>query len=149
MSHVMQHDAPDRVITDRLDLAPLENAVQRLAEGLARHRQAVTDDQIRDGLIQRFEFTYEISHKMLKRHLVRVSFSPEQFEGISLADLIRSAKEQGLLLGDWVDWKGYREMRGKTSHTYAEEVAIAVVREIPAFLAEARHLLEQLKARNG
>ncbi len=50
---------------DVLDLTPLERAIARLREGWIRYQQDITDTQIRDGLIQRFEFTYEISHKML------------------------------------------------------------------------------------
>ena len=135
-------------MNDKLNLAPLENAVSRLTEGLARYEKDITDTQIRDGLIQRFEFSYEISHKMLKRHLEAVSPTPEQFDAMAFADLIRSANEQGLLLGDWSAWKIYREMRSKTSHTYDEEIAIEVVQGIPAFLIEARHLLKQLQERN-
>ena len=135
-------------MNDKLNLAPLENAVSRLTEGLARYEKDITDTQIRDGLIQRFEFCYEISHKMLKRHLEAVSPTPEQFDAMAFADLIRSANEQGLLLGDWSSWKIYREMRSKTSHTYDEEIATEVVQGIPAFLEEARHLLKQLQERN-
>jgi nucleotidyltransferase substrate binding protein (TIGR01987 family) len=135
-------------MNDKLNLAPLEKAVSRLTEGLARYEKDITDTQIRDGLIQRFEFSYEISHKMLKRHLEAVSPTPEQFDAMAFADLIRSANEQGLLLGDWSAWKIYREMRSKTSHTYDEEIAIEVVQGIPAFLEEARHLLKQLQERN-
>ena len=133
----------------KLNLAPLENAVSRLTVGLARYEEDITDTQIRDGLIHRFEFIYEISHKMLKRHLEAVSPTPEQFDAMAFADLIRSANEQGLLLGDWSAWKIYREMRSKTSHTYDEEIAIEVVQGIPAFLEEARHLLKQLQERNS
>ena len=135
-------------MNDKLNLAPLEKAVSRLTEGLARYEKDITDTQIRDGLIQRFEFSYEISHKMLRRHLEAVSPTPEQFDAMAFADLIRSANEQGLLLGDWSSWKIYREMRSKTSHTYDEEIAIEVVQGIPAFLEEARHLLKQLQERN-
>ena len=134
---------------DKLDLTPLANAVQRLDEGLARYQQDITDTQIRDGLIQRFEFTYEISHKILKRHLKQVSASPGAFNEMAFADLIRSGNEHGLLLGDWSDWKGYRERRGKTSHTYNEEIAMDVVQSIPDFLLEVRHLLKKLQERNG
>ncbi|MBF0136926.1 MAG: nucleotidyltransferase substrate binding protein [Magnetococcales bacterium] len=133
---------------DQLDLTPLENAVQRLDEGLARHQRDTTDTLIRDGLIQRFEFVYEISHKILRRHLERISPSPEQFAGMAFADLIRTGNEHGLLLGDWGDWKSYRERRGKASHTYNEEMANDVVQHIPAFLKEVRHLLNQLQAKN-
>jgi nucleotidyltransferase substrate binding protein (TIGR01987 family) len=135
-------------MNDKLNLAPLEKAVSRLTEGLARYEKDITDTQIRDGLIQRFEFSYEISHKMLKRHLEAVSPTPEQFDAMAFADLIRSANEQALLLGDWSAWKIYREMRSKTSHTHDEEIAIEVVHSIPAFLEEARHLLKQLQERN-
>ena len=131
-----------------LDVSSLKKAISKLENGLARFNLDETDDQIRDGLIQRFEFSYEISHKMLKRHLEAVSPTPEQFDAMPFADLIRSANEQGILLGDWSKWKIYREMRSKTSHTYDEEVAIEVVHGIPPFLEEVRYLLKQLQQRN-
>ncbi|URD67115.1 nucleotidyltransferase substrate binding protein [Conchiformibius steedae DSM 2580] len=103
-----------------LSIQPLINAVKRLHEGWLRYLQDTDDAQIRDGLIQRFEFTYEISHKILKRYLEYTSANPTQFDGMSFQDLIRTANEQNLLLGDWTDWKQYRDMRARTSHTYDE-----------------------------
>ena len=128
-----------------LDISALEKAVDRLQEGLARYRQDVSDTQIRDGLIQRFEFTYELSHKTLKRHLIAVSPSPDEYQQMAFQDLIRSASDRGLLLGDWPAWRKFREMRGKTSHTYDEETALQVVAGIPEFLAEAVYLRDQLR----
>lgn len=130
-----------------LDLSSLFNAIDRLDEGLARYLADPSDTQIRDGLIQRFEFTYEISHKMLKRYLEMVSPTPEQFDGMPFQDMIRSGNEQGLLLSDWPRWRTFRDMRSKTSHTYDEAKALEVVAEIPAFLDEAQYLRDQLKAR--
>lgn len=130
-----------------LDLSSLFNAIDRLDEGLARYLADPSDTQIRDGLIQRFEFTYEISHKMLKRYLEMVSPTPEQFDGMPFQDMIRSGNEQGLLLSDWPRWRTFRDMRSKTSHTYDEAKALEVVAEIPAFLNEAQYLRDQLKAR--
>nr|VFJ89848.1 MAG: nucleotidyltransferase substrate binding protein, HI0074 family [Candidatus Kentron sp. H]VFJ90892.1 MAG: nucleotidyltransferase substrate binding protein, HI0074 family [Candidatus Kentron sp. H]VFJ97910.1 MAG: nucleotidyltransferase substrate binding protein, HI0074 family [Candidatus Kentron sp. H] len=136
------------MMTDHpLDLTPLENAIARLDEGLARYWRDVTDAQIRDGLIQRFEFTYEICHKMLKRYLQAMSPTPEEYDRMAFADLIRSANEKGLLESDWPVWRGYREMRARRSHSYDEEIALEVVADIPAFLAEARFLYEQLEQR--
>lgn len=136
----MTHDIP-------LDLTSLDNALQRLAEGIVRYEQDITDAQIRDGLIQRFEFSYEISHKMLKRYLEMSSATPAQFDGMAFPDLIRTGNEQGLLLGDWPRWRTYREIRGKASHAYDEKIAIEVVALIPAFLEEARYLRDQIKVR--
>ena len=133
---------------EKLELTPLVNSINRLSEGLTRYQSDISDTQIRDGLIQRFEFSYEMSHKMLKRYLEWVSPNPEPYDSMSFADLIRSGNEQGLLLGDWSQWRTFREMRSKTSHTYDEEIAITVVHGIPAFLEEARYLLDQLHARN-
>jgi nucleotidyltransferase substrate binding protein (TIGR01987 family) len=130
-----------------LDISPLSSAIQRLDEGMVRYLADTSDTQIRDGLIQRFEFTYELSHKMLKRYLESASPSPGEFDGADFTYLIRSANEQGLLLGDWPKWKQYRDMRAKTSHTYDEDVALAVVAGIPAFQQEAHHLHDQISAR--
>jgi hypothetical protein len=80
-------------MTQSLNITPLANAVTRLAEGWVRYERDITDTQIRDGLIQRFEFSYEISHKLLKRHLEAVSADPSQFDGMPFSDLIRSAIE--------------------------------------------------------
>lgn len=128
-----------------LDLSALSNAIGRLDAGLSRHLSEPFDSQLRDGLVQRFEFTYEISHKMIKRYLEMSSATPSEFDGMPFSDLIRTANEQGLLKGDWSAWRTYREMRGKTSHTYDEAIAVQVVKGIPAFLDEAKSLLQSLQ----
>lgn len=132
-----------------LDISSLEKAITRLEEGLIRYQQDVNDTQIRDGLIQRFEFTYELSHKMLKRYLESASATPEDYDQMPFQDIVRSGNEQALLLSDWPVWRKYRDMRSKTSHTYDEEKALEVVAVIPDFLAEAIYLRNQLKKRLG
>jgi nucleotidyltransferase substrate binding protein (TIGR01987 family) len=123
------------------------NALTRLEEGLERHRRESADDQLRDGLIQRFEFTYELNHRMLRRYLRDVSASPASFDQMPFQELIRTANEQGLLLGEWPAWRRYRDMRAWTSHTYAARLAAEVVACIPEFLAESAYLRDQLARR--
>ena len=132
---------------DKPGITPFERAIQRLEEGLERYRADTSDTQIRDGLVQRFEFTYELGHKVLKRYLEYASANPDQFDEMTFQDLIRTANEQGLLLGSWPDWRGFRDMRGRTSHTYNEDVAIEVVGGIPRFLEEAIYLRDRLRDR--
>jgi nucleotidyltransferase substrate binding protein (TIGR01987 family) len=129
------------------DIQPLENAIRRLEEALTAYQADIGNDIIRDGLVQRFEFTYELSHKMLKRYLEYAAATPELLDQMSFQDLIRTGSEQGLLLGDWPRWRGYRDMRSRTSHTYDEGVALSVVAGIPAFLEEARYLRDRLRDR--
>jgi hypothetical protein len=76
-----------------------------------------------------------------------VSATPEVYDTMAFADIIRSGNEQGLLLNDWSRWKFYRDMRARTSHTYNESAALEVVSSIPCFLADARYLLARLEER--
>lgn len=128
----------------KIIITPLINATNRLKQGLERYEQDTSDEQIRDGLIQRFEFTYELSHKTIKRYLESTSANSDEFDTMSFGELIRTANERGLLKGDWSDWRLYREMRNLTSHTYNEDVALKVVADIPQFLAESEFLVNQL-----
>lgn len=134
--------------TKNLDLSVLTNALNRLIEGNDRYVKDINDSQIRDGLIQRYEFTYEISHKILKRHLELKSPNPEVFDSMAFSDLIRTGNEQSLLKNDWTKWKIFREMRSKSSHTYDEQIAKEVVSIIPDFIDEAKFLLAQLENKN-
>jgi nucleotidyltransferase substrate binding protein (TIGR01987 family) len=133
----------------RLDTTSLGNCLRRLREGLARYERDPTDEQIRDGLIQRFEFTYELSHKMLRRYLKETSASPDDIERLAFADLIRTGSAQGLLRSDWPVWRRLREMRARTSHAYDGKVASQVAAAIPAFLEEAEHLYAELQQRRA
>lgn len=132
-----------------LYLTPLERALDRLKEGWTRHLTQPDDEQLRDGLIQRFEFTYELSHKTLKRFLEANSASPEEYDRMGFPDMIRSANEAGLLKSAWPQWSVFRKMRNLTSHTYNEMTAKQVVATIPDFIAETEFLLATLKERTA
>jgi nucleotidyltransferase substrate binding protein (TIGR01987 family) len=129
-----------------LDFSALANAVARLDEGLARYLADTSDTQIRDGLIQRFEFTYDLSHKMLRRAIEEAWANPEEVDRMTFPTLIRTGIEVGLVSGAWEDWRTFREMRNITSHTYDEARALQVAAAIPGFLAQARSLLSQLQS---
>ena len=51
----------------RLDLTPLARALAALDRGLTRWQAAPNDAELLDACIQRFEFTFELCWKMLKR----------------------------------------------------------------------------------
>lgn len=52
-----------------LDLTPLTRALAALQRGLLRWQATPEDEELRDACIQRFEFTFELCWKMLKRRL--------------------------------------------------------------------------------
>lgn len=129
-----------------LNIKVLERAISSLEAALERQRLAPNDDLIRDASIQRFEFTYELSHKMLKRFLEATSANPAEFDGMPFQDLIRTGSERGLLRSDWSRWRDYRTARSITSLTYDEKKALEVFAIIPDFLLEARYLRDRLRA---
>ena len=128
-----------------LNIEPLEKAIASLEAALERHGQNPDDDMIRDASIQRFEFTYELAHKMLKRFMEATSANPDEFDKMIFQNLIRAGNERDLLRSDWSEWKKYREARSTTSHTYDEAKAREVFAVVPDFLAEARFLRDRLR----
>lgn len=130
-----------------IKLTPLANAIQRLKEGVAAQANDPQNSLLRDGLIQRFEFTYELSHKLLRRYLESVAADPDDVRILTFEGLIRLGDEQKLLMSDVAQWKRYRKARTDTSHTYDEQTAIEVLPLISIFVREAEFLFERLKER--
>ena len=136
----------DNNVSMILDLSSLEKALVRLDEALCAHAGNPTDSLIRDAVIQRFEFNYELATKMLKRYLELAAASPSTIDTMPFPDLIRTASEQGLLASGWDVWMNYRKARGTTSHTYNEQKSLEVLEVVPAFAQEVHFLLQRLLA---
>ena len=138
-----------------LDFTPLQRAITQLEKSLkfatSPEAEANSDlfEQLRNSVIQCFEFTYELSHKMLKRYLKEQSASPDDIELSTFANLIRTGNEKKLLRSDWSRWKVYRQARTNSSHTYDEDKAIAVYQIVPEFLEEAQFLFQQFVSKHG
>ncbi len=138
----------------QLNTASLEKAIKRLKEALAYCASPLAQDEqlalhLRAAAIQAFEFTYELSLKMLKRYLSLTEPNPNIIDEFSFNEFIRKGYEKGLILSELEVWKEYRKNRGTTSHTYDEDKALEVFEQIPLFLQEAEYLLSELKKRKG
>lgn len=133
-----------------LDFSSLANAIGQLEKSIsfAKSDMAKQNDdlfeQLRNSVIQCFEFTYELSWKMLKRYLEETAANPEEIDTSSFQNLIRMGNEQGLLRSDWLRWKIYRQARTNSSHTYDADKAAKVYEIAPDFLEEAKYLYAQL-----
>jgi len=136
------------------DFTPLGNAINQLEKSFkyATSEAAKADpglfEQLRNSVIQCFEFTYELSHKMLKRYLEVTTANPEEFDLSTFQNLIRTGNEKNLLRSNWLRWKDYRQARTSSSHTYDQEKAELVYAIAPDFLEEAHHLYKQLVDRS-
>lgn len=125
-----------------LDISSLRSAVQQLQNGIELAEAEPMKEIIRDGVIQRFEYCYELAQKMIKRAL-ETQFD-EKVDTMTWNDVLRTASERGLLM-NIEQWFDYRTERNKTSHTYDSSVAVLVYASAKRFLVDAQHLLKALE----
>ena len=77
------------------------------------------DEAIRDSIIKKFEYTFELAWKTIKAYL-----EEEGYEEISSPRrTLKLAFEIGLII-DEETWSNMLEARNSTAHTYDEEKAI-------------------------
>ncbi len=137
-----------------LDLSSLQKAVGSLDRTLnaacSTEKMAVLDDAqkdaIRAGVIQNFEFTYELCWKFIQRWLGN-NLGSSYVAGVSRRELFRLAAERGLI--DDIDlWMEYHDARNKTSHIYNENVAEEVFSVAKKFAADAGKFLKIIEEKN-
>ena len=133
-------DKNDSLCLPMIILTPFENALKSLEEVLREEKTAI----VRDSAIQRFEYTYELGVKMLKRQLELGEASKNSVDELDFRDLVRLGAEKGYI-EDTQAWFAYRESRNITSHAYDEAKADAIYAILPAFAKDARKLLTALK----
>ncbi len=131
-----------------LDLTSFTKVLATLERAIRCSQAEPGDEEVRDSVIQRFECTYELAWKMLKRRLEMDGPSPQAVDTLSFQDLIREGAERGLVEEPRA-WFGYREMRNITSHTYNEKKARQVYEAAIRFFDDARRLHDRLAAKNG
>ena len=129
-----------------LDFSALQRALASLGRAAERSLREPQDDEVRDAVIQRFEYCYELSWKMLKRQLELELPNPADADRMSFADLVREGAERGLVAQP-DRWLTYRHQRNVTSHAYDEMKAREVHAAALEFLVDARALLGALQAR--
>jgi len=139
----------------KLDLTALQNSINSFSDSLkilensdwlAQQSPAV-QNTLTAGVIQNFEFVYELCIKMLRRRLELDSDSPAEIDQLSFRDTLRLAGEKGLI--EQVEkWFEYRSLRNITSHTYDQGKARQACIEAAPFLNDAQSLQRALESRN-
>lgn len=107
----------------------------------------VTQQAIRSGVIQHFEYSYELCWKFMRRRLA-LDIGQASVDGLARRDLFRLAAEQGLIT-DVAQWFHYHVARNQTSHTYQQIVAASVYPTSLAFSGDAEDLLKRLEISNA
>ena len=138
-----------------LDLSSLKEAVTSLEKAIrvakSAEKTAALDQDfrnvIRAGVIQNFEFTYELCWKFIQRWLKENWNRREAEDPRNRKDLFRLAASEGLIRDPLV-WFEYGDARNLTSHTYNQSQAEIVFQTALRFLQDAQFLLSQLESRN-
>jgi nucleotidyltransferase substrate binding protein (TIGR01987 family) len=137
------------IMNHPLDLTSFHDALASLQRAVTRWQATgQQDEELRDACIRRFEYTFELSWKMLKRRLELDLPDGQAVDAMSFRELMRSGGERGLL-ADVDAWMVFRDKRNITSHTYNAVKAADVAAVIPDFVQHAQALLDQLQARSG
>jgi nucleotidyltransferase substrate binding protein (TIGR01987 family) len=98
-------------------------ALTKLREGILRYDEA--DDLGRDGLIQRYEFTFELAWKTLK-----VLFEDEGLIGLNSPKTVLKEALGAGLIDDEELWLKMLADRNSTAHIYSEQMAIEICNKI-------------------
>lgn len=91
---------------------------------------------LRDACIQRFEFCVELAWKVSLKVLGLEVSAPNP----AIRDMARNG-----LIDDPQVWFDFLLARNKTSHTYQEEVAVAVFKEVERLIPELNTLITRLQ----
>lgn len=138
-----------------LELSSLTHAIQSFRDAIDVERGALANPAfdararivLRAGVIQSFEFTYEMCWKFMKRWL-EANVGRTYVEGVARRELFRLAFENGLI-ADIERWMDAHFARNRTSHTYDEDAAVDVLAVAREFVHDAEQLAAALAARNA
>ena len=139
----------------KLDLSSLQKAVGSLEktikvagnQDLAAELDNDAKDAIKAGVIQNFEFTYELCWKFMRRWLKENADVEEAEYPRTRKELFRLAAHSGLIK-EPLSWFSYGDARNLTSRTYDEDKAEMVYEAALNFIKDAKYLLERLQERN-
>ena len=139
----------------KLDLSSLQKAVESLEKALkvagnqdlAAELDNDAKNAIRAGVIQNFEFTYELCWKFTRRWLKENVDVEEAEYPRTRRELFRMAARFGLIK-EPLSWFSYDDARNLTSHTYDEDKAETVYKTAVDFIEDAKYLLERLQELN-
>ena len=121
-------------------LKNFRNALKRLEEAAEKLAIDVENDIIRDALIQRFEFTYELAWKTTKEYLESMGIMDKNFPRV----VIQEAYIQNLIKNE-ENWLGMIKDRNMTSHLYKESIAKEIAdRILEVYIIEFNNLLASL-----
>ncbi len=126
----------------KLDTTAFEKAIASLERAVSRAQGSPNDEELRDAVIQRFEYTMDLSWKLIQRALKNAGVQDNAIR--TKRDLFRESARMGWIV-DPTTWFEYYDARNETSHTYNAEVAQRVFQKAIEFFSESKVLCKKLQ----
>lgn len=122
--------------TSDISLKPLKDAFEQFKKALAQPE----NEFIRDSVIQRFEFTFELSWRSMQKFLE----ADRPLADASTRNILREAHAQGLIpaVEPWFEFQKFRNM---TSHVYSEKVSKEIYEKVKSFPPFCQALISTLE----
>ena len=127
-----------------LDLTKLRQVIARLQESVNACRNEPDNVFYLDSVVKRFEYTFEVSRKILRRYLVDRDPEAAKIPATDLNRFVEMGTQAALLKSDWHVWRRLRDARNLTSHDYGEDKAREVAAAAEPILEKASFLLKAL-----
>jgi len=116
-----------------------KKAIEKLRDAISKNDEEEISDLEKEGLIQRFEYTFELAWKTLQDILYHKGY--QDIKGPN--PVLKQALLDGYIKGE-SKWRKMKNARELTSHTYNEKTANEIVSKI---IEEFYDLLFELKVR--
>ncbi len=122
-------------------MSKLDNLKDNIKNANNRLKEAIREEPTqmnKDATIQRFEFCFELSWKLLQ------AYSKEQgIDCYSPRNCIREAYNLGVI-SDSEKWFDFLNARNLTSHTYSQEIADKIYEKAKMFPGYIDEILENI-----
>lgn len=100
---------------------------------------------IKDSLVKRFEYTLEISWKLLKKILIK-EYGVSDSE-LTMNNIFRLSMGYGFIK-NWEDWKKYYQLRNIGAHEYSLEKSEDIIKTIADFINDVEYLISALEKKS-
>ena len=99
------------------------------------------------GVIQNFEFSYELAIKLILASLVE-KYGATKVETLSFKEILILAADYGIIEQpeSWTEWRG---LRNRSSHVYSPEVGVRIIEPLDRFLIDLSYCRDRCSRLNA
>lgn len=129
-----------------IDLENYKRAIQWLKRGTEEHSRLPDSKIMRDALWHCVEVTYNVTERNLREALVQLSDDP-LIPGLSSAELMRFAADEGLALSSPLTWLEYGLALERSTESIGATFNSAVLPLVPQYTRDLESFANRLEKR--